>query len=365
MKEIKILKGKTGRRSSCKDNNKASILILVLWSLGLLTVFALYLGLGVRQRLDFLLRVETRSRLYNIAEAGIKQTISQIGNCDKEIPVVLLKDSWSNNENVFREIPVLNGSFTVGCFDLYAQDSDADKTGLIYGAVDVISRLNINSATLDELSRLIEYTVAVDKDSAQGIASCIIDWRDEDDASLAKGAEGKYYRGLRFPYNCKNAPFESLEELYYVKGMDSNIFSKIKPYITVHGSGRVNINTALGPVFYALGLSDEVINKILLYRSGEDEVIASSDDRAFLNENSIVAQLSQIYSMSPSEIAELSNVVAQGKTTVFSNTFFIRSVAVLDKRMEKCKIECVLEKNLAPDLDKAGWILNWRTEFFI
>ncbi len=363
MKHVKILGEKY------KGNKRGSILILVLWSLGLLTVFALYLGLGVRQRLDFLLRVETRSKLYNIAEAGIKQAVAQIGNFDKESPFVLLKDSWSNNESVFYEIPVSDGSFTVGypykAGDLYAKDSGADKPGMIYGAADVMSRLNINSASLQEMSRLIEYAAEVDSYSAQRIASCIVDWRDEDNLSLPNGAEGKYYRSLRFSYDCKDALFESLEELYYVKGMDNNIFLKIKPYITVHGSGRVNVNTAFGPALYALGLSEGVVKKILLYRSGEDKVIANSDDRAFSSEGSIVAQLSQVYSMSPSEIAELSNVIAEGKTTVFSRTFFIRSTAVLDKRAQKCKIECVVNKDLNEDSDKAGWILNWRTEFFI
>ena len=216
MKQIKI----AGKGSRCKGSNGGSILILVLWSLGILTVFALYLGLGVRQRLDFLLRVETRSRLYNIAEAGIKQTITQIGNFDKEIPVVLLKDSWSNNKSVFRENPISGGSFTVGCSDLYVQDSDVFKSGLIYGAVDVMSRLNINTASLKEMSRLIEYTAKIDSDSAKVIASCIIDWRDQDNASLPNGAESRYYRSLRFSYDCKDAPFESLEELYYVKGIE-------------------------------------------------------------------------------------------------------------------------------------------------
>ncbi len=369
MKHIKSIGYKAGKRSESSGNNRGSILILVLWSLGLLTVFALYLGLGVRQRLDFLLRVETRSKLYNIAEAGVKRAIAQIGNFNKESAFVLLRDSWSNSESVFYEIPVLDGSFTVGYpykeGDLYAKGSEADKPGMVYGAADVMSRLNINSASLQELSRLIEYAAEVDRYNAEQIASCIIDWRDEDNLSLPNGAEDKYYHSLRFSYDCKDAPFENIEELCYVKGMNRNIFLKIKPYITVHGSGRVNVNTAFGPTLYALGLSDSVVSKILFYRSGEDNIIANKDDRAFSSVDSIVAQLSQVYSMSPSEIAELSNLVAMGRTTVFSNIFLIRSVAVLDKRPEKCKIECVVEKDLNEDSHKAGWILDWRTEFYI
>lgn len=365
MKEYQIIKRK--KFLSQKVNKRGSILILVLWSLGLLTVFALYLGLGVRQRLDFLLRVETRNKLYNIAEAGIKQSVTKIGNFDKTSLVVLLKDSWSNDESAFYQRPVSGGSFTVGYLykegDLYSKGSEADSPGMMYGAADVMSKLNINTASLQELSRLIEFAADIDEYTAADIASCIIDWRDEDNASLANGAESKYYNSLG--YDCKDFAFETLEELFYVKNMDRDVFSRIKPYITIHGSGQVNVNTALGPVLSALGLSDNVVEKILLYRSGEDKIIANSDDRHFLNSSSIVAQLSQVYSMSASEIAELSNVVASGKTTVFSHIFSICSVAVLDKRAEKCKIECVIEKNLTEDSDKAGWILDWKTEFFI
>jgi DNA uptake protein ComE-like DNA-binding protein len=51
------------------------------------------------------------------------------------------------------------------------------------------------------------------------IVDAIIDWRDTDATAGASGAESSYYNTLKPPYNCKNAPFETLEELLYVKGM--------------------------------------------------------------------------------------------------------------------------------------------------
>jgi hypothetical protein len=51
------------------------------------------------------------------------------------------------------------------------------------------------------------------------IADSIIDWRDTDEQVSATGAESEYYQSLQPPYQCKNGPFETVEELLLVKGM--------------------------------------------------------------------------------------------------------------------------------------------------
>ncbi len=89
------------KKSIIKTNKKGSILVLVLWALGLLSVFAVYLGLGVRGRIDFLDRIQTRNQTCNIAQAGIKQAISGIGNLSKERSYLTLNDISSSTEKVF------------------------------------------------------------------------------------------------------------------------------------------------------------------------------------------------------------------------------------------------------------------------
>lgn len=348
---------------------KGSILILVLWTLGLLSVFALYLGLGVRQRLDFLKRVETRNKLYHIALSGVKQAIAQIGNLQEEQGFIALNDEWSSNESLFSHIPIGEGNFTVGynyrIGDFQAEDSPGSQEGMFYGMADLQGKLNINKASHDELMRLIEYVAETDQQTADKIASAIIDWRDEDNKSLPQGAEGSYYRGLNLSYDCKDAPIESLQELAYIKGMEYAIFMKLKPYITVYGTGTVNINTARGPTLYALGLSKEVVKKILLYRCGEDQIIGNKDDRIFTYANSVVAKVSQVYSMSPSEIAQFSNVVSAGRISVFSQLFQIESVAIVNNSNEKCRIECIIKINPENNSAKAGQILSFKTNYLI
>ena len=346
---------------------KGSILVLVLWTLGLLSVFAVYLGDGVRQRLEFLSRIETRNTLQWIAEAGVKRAIAAIGSIDKKSVFIDLHQPWSADAGSFSEVPVCGGTFTVGyAYESkeYAQvQSGPEEFKMMYGAADAESRLNVNTADQDELSRIIQRAAGVDLDTADTIASCIVDWRDPDSASLPRGAEDEYYRSLHNGYVCKNFPFQTIDELCYVKGVTPEIFSRIQPYLTVYGSGKININTAYATTLSALGLSDEVIAKILRFRCGEDGVEATADDRACTAAGSIVAQVSRVAAFSPAEAAQLSNLAGAGRFSTFSSVFIISSAAKLDKKPGKCRVECVIEKDMREKSTRAGIILSWRMQY--
>ena len=73
------------------------------------------------------------------------------------------------------------------------------------------SKINVNTANRDTLMMLPGMTADV--------ADAIIDWRDADEQPGAGGAESEYYQSLQPPYRCKNAPFETAEELLLVKGV--------------------------------------------------------------------------------------------------------------------------------------------------
>lgn len=97
-----------------------------------------------------------------------------------------------------------------GAFWMLRPNPD-DETQYAFGVVDESSKLNINYASADMLLRLPGMT--------QELAASIIDWRDADDeVSEGGGAESAYYLLQPEPYYCKNAPFETLDELLLVKG---------------------------------------------------------------------------------------------------------------------------------------------------
>jgi type II secretory pathway component PulK len=80
----------------------------------------------------------------------------------------------------------------------------------LFGLVDEASRLNLNTATLEMLEMLPGMTPE--------FAAAIIDWRDADDEITPGGAEMETYMRQTPSYVCKNAPFESIEELRLVYG---------------------------------------------------------------------------------------------------------------------------------------------------
>ncbi|MFH1459962.1 MAG: hypothetical protein ABIG64_06270 [Candidatus Omnitrophota bacterium] len=346
---------------------KGAVLILVLWALGFLAVFAVYLGWGIRSRLDFLGRIETRNKLSDAAEAGIKQAIAEIGNFEATQSYIRLKDLGSNDQESFHNVLIGEGFFDVGyCYktDDFLPRGTENEFQTMYGVCDVESKLNINKAEDGELFFLINRTTGLKALDADKLASCIIDWKDTDDQVLPRGAEDKYYQNLNVPYDCKNASFEVLEELLLVKGMDEEIFNKIKPYLTVYGSGRVNINTASRTVLLSLGLTENLVDKIVSFRCGEDNQIATQDDQYFLSESSIIGSLEKVFSLTPSEVASLSNLVAAGKVSTFSNIFLIESTGRIRHKKNYCKVECIFKKDLTEQAKKAGVILGCQKGYF-
>jgi type II secretory pathway component PulK len=81
----------------------------------------------------------------------------------------------------------------------------------VFGLIDESAKLNINVATYDQLMMLPCMT--------DDVATAIVDWRDEDSDLTQGGAENEYYLSLANAYYCKNAPFESVEELLLVRGV--------------------------------------------------------------------------------------------------------------------------------------------------
>jgi type II secretory pathway component PulK len=90
------------------------------------------------------------------------------------------------------------------------------------------------------------------------LAASIVDWRDADDEVTSGGAESEYYLLLADPYYCKNAPFETLDELLLVKGatrdllfMSNNGYEyalallAVSVSLLVSGAGRLSVDAAL------------------------------------------------------------------------------------------------------------------------
>ncbi|MFW5863871.1 MAG: helix-hairpin-helix domain-containing protein [bacterium] len=95
---------------------------------------------------------------------------------------------------------------------LIGRDDDESAESPVFGLVDEASKLNLNTASLEMLQALPN----MDAD----VAAAIVDWRDTDSELTEGGAEAQDYLLLDPAYNCKDGPFETVEELRLVMGVD-------------------------------------------------------------------------------------------------------------------------------------------------
>ena len=151
-----------------------------------------------------------------------------------------------------------------------------------------------------------------------------------------------YYENLEFPYEEKKRPYETLDELLLVRGMNETLYEALKDFLTIYGTGKVNINTASRPVLYALGLSMGAVNKILIARQGQDRQEATGDDYVFEHFSQIEALVSLV-NLTRQELREIDRVYGRQEIGFHSSYFNIPVTA--DYRGETKRIECVYGRN--------------------
>jgi len=330
------------------QNKKGSVLFISLWAVCLLTIFSIVLGYQVRQKLTLAQRLDEKSKLHFIAGSAVSKAIVELESQDQK-PYDALGDSWSNN-SAFGQMNIGDGKVSIS-YDYIDEKSGTGQTQ--YGLVDEERKININKVGLPVLERLFRIVAGLDETAAQELAACVIDWRDSDSQlSIPLGsAESLDYRSMQYPYEARNQDFEVLEEMLLVKGMTQDVFEKIKDYVTIYGSGKVNINTVPRPVLLALGLSKEITDGIMSFRAGVDGVIGTADDNIFDTVPNIIPKFSQFYHLSDSELTELGVVVNQYLVTNSKN-FMIKAVAKLNNKGDSVELVCVV--------DRRGNILYWR-----
>jgi general secretion pathway protein K len=246
------------------------VLILALWVVFFLAALAVAVGIRVSASLDLARRVQGDTTTYFLAKAGIERVMMEVVADTNAWDG--LDEPWFNDEKSFRDVEMGKGSYSVS----YETRTLQGKTETRYGVIGEESKININQASLGFLKAFLETAGGVDSITATEMASAIVDWRDPDDDPLTGGAENSYYESQTPSYQCHNCNFESVNELLLVKGIGTELFSKIRPYVTVYGTGKVNVNTAdpvvLRSVAYSCGgqtpvTCESVVAKLMAFRN--------------------------------------------------------------------------------------------------
>jgi hypothetical protein len=84
--------------------------------------------------------------------------------------------------------------------------------------------LDVNELNASEWGRLFEVACGLEEgDERSALVDAILDWLDSDSNPRAYGAEEDTYQELVPPRHCRNAPFETVEELLLVNGITHDL----------------------------------------------------------------------------------------------------------------------------------------------
>ena len=241
-------------KSSAYLNQRGVALLVVLWIFIFLLVVAFDFSASVREEATAAHRYSDETQGYYIALAGFERGVYEF-----------LQQSTG------REATGREALGTQKKADIF--DGDWHEEALGGGAfrvrwVDEGGKININRADEETLRRVFT-NLGIEEPNKAILVDSIMDWRDPDDLHRASGAENDYYRSLTPPYTAKNGPFDTVEDLLWVRGMTPELFygygdargdraentqrAGLREIFTVDSPiDRVNLRTASADVIHAL-----------------------------------------------------------------------------------------------------------------
>ncbi len=194
-------------------SQKGLALVLVLWVLSLLTIMAGSFALGMRRETSIITGIRNNAQAQAVAESGIALAEAMLLDPDQN-------KRWRADGSIY-EIISADAKVRVRLL------SEAGK-------------IDINQADQTQLEMLMSFAPLDEKQQSR-LAGAIIDWRDQDDLVQLNGAEKKEYQAAGLNYQPSNKPFQTIEELQLVLGMNETVFKWLEEMVTVY-SGQQQID---------------------------------------------------------------------------------------------------------------------------
>ena len=251
-------------------------LITVILIISILVAAALELNRLSRADIYSASNISDGIKLTYIAKSGFYGAAALLINSNNDYET--LRDDWAHAEVLSAQSKALfaNGSFMVRIED---EKGKIPINKLVTGGA-------VNANIKDMLLLLLKQPeFDLNERKAAEIVDAIIDWIDENNEITGAGAESSYYASLAAPYAAKNAPLDCIEELLMIRGITYELFAgtREKPglgqYVTIYGTGAININTAPKMVLRALtpDITVELADKMDEYRRSKSNNLSSVD----------------------------------------------------------------------------------------
>lgn len=261
-------------------NSRGDILILTILIVSLMVTLTLQFNTSMWSELHAASNLKDGLRLGSIARSGFDFALAVLSEDAAENDFDSLHETWSDSEALSDASATMfdNGSLKVMIEDHSGKIQinrivNSDGKGVNQGQIDLLTRF------------LSSKEFHIDPEEVNDIVDAIKDWIDSDDEVTDFGAESTYYQSLDRPYDCRNGPMESLEELLLVKGISRELFfgttenPGISKYLSIHGKGKININTADPLILRALLGQDneDLVQSMVTYREDDENDLSSSD----------------------------------------------------------------------------------------
>ncbi len=273
-----------------RKHSRGIALIMVLWVIAILSVVVLEFSFGMRTELNLTRHIKEEFQLYEMAIGGVHRAIVEM--IYKRDPKVQQKRKTLKAEEFSQDQLewVTDGkpyflSFPGGKVEIRVTGEDG--------------KVNLNTVS-ESLLRKIIGNVGLEGEARDIVVDSILDWRDPDDFYRLNGAENNYYRALREPYDCKDGPFDSVEELLLVRGVTTELFHGmkrkdeeqkvekigLKDLFSIYASGeQIDINSATSIVMrMVLGIPKQV----------SERVAKAREERPFDHQGDLVQRVPEI-----------------------------------------------------------------------
>jgi len=314
-------------------DEQGSVLLYVIVIVLLLSLFAASVSSQARASVDLSDRLMGQLRSAYLARAAVVYA-TRVLEQDPTPTSDGLAESWSNTPERFHRHPLAGGVFSI----VGAESEGATR----YGLDDEERRINLNTAPADVLARLAQVAGGLSEDQAAEVAAAIEDWRDEDSTQRTGGAEDFAYQSLQDGYDCKDGPFESVEELLLVRGVSPAPGRALEPHVTAYGSGRINLNTAGELILSALGVGEAGVAGVLTFRAGEDNKIGTSDDRQLISVSAVGSELAPY--VPAEDLARLTALASDKLLGVQAEAFRMTIRAEQDDAASRIEVQCVIDR---------------------
>lgn len=232
-------------RTLSPRQNTGYVLVIVMGLLAILSLLALSLGAATRADLAQTRRFQDEAAAELLAKAGIEWTMHYVNTVARQ--GTLWQAPWSSQAAMFQKRALGPGTFDV---------QYSDPSGMLhYGLQDEEARAHLNTAPAALLAAL----PGVGKERA----AAIVTHRQQ---TPWMAPEELLHHGLI-----------TASEWYGSAGQPG-----LRAYVTVWGSGKINVNTASPEILAALpGITPAVLVTIMRYRQGDDHQLGTADDRYF------------------------------------------------------------------------------------